>query len=163
MSERLAQAVALRAGGEPGQARPLLLALRAEFPSDPEIARQTAWVHDVLGLEAEAVPHYRAAIAGGLPDADLADTMLGLGSTLRALGRDDEAEEAFQAALRRFPGHRPLRAFHALLRYNAGDARQAVAELLHLLVETTADPDIQQYGRALTSYADDLDRGWLAS
>ena len=99
--ERLARAVALRDGGEPDRARELLLALRTEFPADPHIAVQTAWVHDSLGLEEEAVAHYRAALAGDLADEELRGAFLGLGSTLRALGRDAEADEVFRLGGRR--------------------------------------------------------------
>jgi predicted Zn-dependent protease len=161
LDERLAHAVRLRESGEPDRARELLLSLRAEFPADPRIAYQTAWVHDVLDLEEEAVPHYRAAIAGGLPAEQARDAMLGLGSTLRALGRDDEAAEVFADGLRRCPGHRPLRVFRAMLRYNTGESREAVADLLRVLVESTEDPEIRQYERAISAYAEDLDRGWL--
>ncbi|GIE80567.1 hypothetical protein Aph02nite_65170 [Actinoplanes philippinensis] len=158
---RLARAVALRTGGRADEARELLLALRAEFPDDAVVAYQTAWTHDVLDREAEAVAHYRAAIAGDLPEADLRDALLGLGSTLRALGRDDEAAEVFAHGVARFPEYRPLRVFRAMLRYNTGDAREAVADLLRLLADTTEDPDVRQYRRAISAYADDLDRSWL--
>jgi predicted Zn-dependent protease len=158
IEERLARAVRLREGGEPAAARELLLSMRAEFPEDPLIAYQTAWAHDVLDLEEEAVPHYRAAIAGGLPEEQMRDAILGLGSTLRVLGRDGEAAEVFADGLRRFPGYRPLRVFRAMLRYNTGDSREAVADLLRVLVESTEDPEIRQYGRAISAYAEDLDR-----
>jgi tetratricopeptide (TPR) repeat protein len=160
-SERLAHAVVMREGGQLKEARELLLGLRAEFPEDAHIAVQTAWVHDSLGLEEEAVPHYRAAIDGGLDDEELRGAFLGLGSTLRALGRDDEAAEVFRLGLERFPDYRPLRVFNAMLRYNAGDAKVAVADLLGILLESTSDGDILQYRRALTAYAEDLDRSWL--
>ncbi|WP_433788880.1 tetratricopeptide repeat protein [Actinoplanes sp. CA-252034] len=87
--------------------------------------------------------------------------MLGLGSTLRALGRDTEAAEVFAQGLARFPGDRPLRVFRAMLRYNTGDAREAVADLLRLLADTTGAEDIRQYRRAISAYAEDLDRSWL--
>jgi tetratricopeptide (TPR) repeat protein len=155
---RLDRAVRLREDGRAEQARELLLSLRAEFPDDAMVAYQTAWAHDVLGLEAEAVAHYRAAVAGDLPEEDLRSALLGLGSTLRALGRDTESAEVFAQALARFPGDRPLRVFRAMLRYNTGDAREAVADLLRLLTE---DPEIQMYGQAIATYAEDLDRSWL--
>jgi predicted Zn-dependent protease len=158
---RLDRAVRLRGTGRADEARELLLELRAEFPDDAVVAYQTAWVHDVLDREAEAVAHYRAAIAGDLPEVDLRDAMLGLGSTLRALGRDGEAAAVFERALARFPGDRPLRVFRAMLRYNTGDVREAVADLLRLLGETGDDPDIRQYRRAIDHYAADLDRSWL--
>jgi predicted Zn-dependent protease len=97
-----------------------------------------------------------------LSDQELRDALLGLGSTLRTLGRDDEAGDVFRLGLQRFPGYRPLRVFHAMLRYNAGDPREAVADLLRLLLESTSDADILRYQRALTAYAEDLDRSWLA-
>jgi len=161
-SQRLAHAVAVREDARLEEARELLLGLRAEFPEDAHIAAQTAWVHDSLGLEEEAVPHYRAAIDGGLDDEDLRGAFLGLGSTLRALGRDDEAAEIFRLGIERFPDYRPLRVFNAMLRYNIGEPREAVADLLRLLLESTSDSDIAGYRRALTAYAEDLDRSWLA-
>jgi hypothetical protein len=41
----------LRERGELEEARKVLLELRAEFPDDPHVAVQTAWVHDSLGLD----------------------------------------------------------------------------------------------------------------
>jgi predicted Zn-dependent protease len=160
--DRLARAVELREGGQLEHARELLVDLRTEFPDDAHIAVQTAWVHDGLGLEEEAVAHYRAAIAGNLSDEELRDALLGLGSTLRTLGRDAEADEVFRLGVQRFPGYRPLRVFHAMLRYNVGEPREAVADLLRLLLESTSDTDIRRFRRALTAYAEDLDRSWLA-
>lgn len=67
---RLAEAVALREKGEREEARERLVALAAEYPDDAEIAYQTAWAHDVLGLEAAAVPYYERALAGSGLDAE---------------------------------------------------------------------------------------------
>jgi len=159
--ERLAQASRLREEGELEQARELLLALRAERPDDAQVAVQTAWVHDSLGLEDDAVGHYESAIAGDLPDDDLRGAFLGYGSTLRALGRDDDSDRVLRQGIARFPDFRPLRVFHALTAYNLGRQRDAVEELLRVLVETTSDPEILRYRRSLTAYADDLDRSWL--
>jgi hypothetical protein len=159
--QRLAHAVKLREAGQLEQARPLLLALRSEFPDDAQVAVQTAWVHDSMGLEEEAVPHYQAAIAGELSDDELRAALLGLGSTLRALGRDAESEQTLRQGIERFPDFRPLRVFHALTVYSLGQPREAVRDLLKLLIETTSDPTILRYRRSLGAYADDLDRSWL--
>lgn len=158
----MARAVRLREEGRLEQARELLLELRAESPADAQIAVHTAWVHDSLGLEDEAVPHYRAAIAGGLPDEQLRGALLGLGSTLRTLGRDAESAEVFRQGVEKFPDFRPLRVFYAMLKYNTGEPREAVELLLKLLLESTSDPQILRYQRSLTAYAEDLDRSWLS-
>jgi hypothetical protein len=159
--ERLAAAVALREGGEGEEARRLLLELRAEFPEDARVALQTAWVHDSLGYEEEAVPHYRAALAGDLTDEEREGGMLGLGSTLRALGRDAESDEVLREAIERFPDFRAFRVFRAMTLYNLGRPRDAVRELIHVLLDSTSDASILRYRRALGEYADDLDRSWL--
>jgi tetratricopeptide (TPR) repeat protein len=159
--ERFARAVALREAGKLDEARTVLLELRAEQPEDAHVAVQTAWVHDSLGLEDEAVAHYEAAIAGDLSEEELRGALLGLGSTYRALGRDADSERTLRAGIERFPDFLALRAFAALTDYNLGRSREAVGELVKLLAETSPDLSIQRYRRALDAYADDLDRSWL--
>jgi predicted Zn-dependent protease len=161
--DRFARAVELYERRELEEAQPLLLELRTEFPRDARIAVYTAWVHDSLGYEEEAVEHYEAALAGDLADEERRAAFLGLGSTYRTLGRDAESERTFRAALERFPDFRPLRVFQALTAYNCGDSRAAVQALVEVLLETTSDPTILRYQRALSGYAEDLDRSWLAN
>jgi hypothetical protein len=160
-SERLARAIELRESGELEQALPLLLELRQELPDDPQVAVQTAWTHDSLGLEVEAVPHYEAALAAGLPDDQARGAYLGLGSTLRTLGRDADSERVFREGIERFPDFLPLRVFYAMLEYNLGRSREAVHELIEVLLTATEDPTILRYRRSLSGYAEDLDRSWL--
>jgi len=158
--DRLAQAAALREAGKLEEALPLLLELRRELPDDPQVAIQTAWTHDSLGLEEEA-PHYEAALAAGLPDDQARGAYLGFGSTLRTLGRDAESERVFREGIERFPDFLPLRVFNAMLEYNLGRPRDAVFALIEVLLKATDDPTILRYRRSLGGYAEDLDRSWL--
>src|SRR5262249_37997349 len=100
--EQLAAAIHLRESGHLEQARQLLLSLRAQMPTDAQVALQTAWVHDTLGLETEAVPHYQAALAGAgtLADDEVRSALLGLGSTYRALGRYAESDQTLRQGIR---------------------------------------------------------------
>lgn len=159
--ERLARAEDLYERRELEAARTLLLELREEFPDDPRVAVLTAWTHDSLGLEEEAAEHYEAALAAGLAGEELRGALLGLGSTYRTLGRDDDSERIFRRGLEEFPDFRSFRVFRAMLQYNRGEAREAVRELITVLLETSSDPEILRYRRALESYAEDLDRSWL--
>ncbi|SDJ41544.1 tetratricopeptide repeat protein [Streptomyces indicus] len=155
---QLADAIALRESGRREEARELLVALAARFPHDVEVAYQTAWVHDTLGLEAEAVPYYVTAVsAPGLPAEDRAGALLGLGSTYRALGRYSEAVETLERGCAEFPEDRALRTFLALALHNAGRGKEGMELLLGLLVATTEDPQIAAYRPALEEYAKDLD------
>ena len=102
--ERLARAVELRERGELERgAAPAASSSARSRPDDARVAVQTAWVHDSLGLEEEAVAHYEAALAGDLPDEERRGALLGLGSTLRALGRDADSERVLRRGGRALP------------------------------------------------------------
>ena len=110
-------------------------AARGAVPDDPRVAVLTAWTHDSLGLEEEAAEHYEAALANGLSGDDLRGALLGLGSTYRTLGRDEDSERIFRRGLEEFPDFRPYRVFRAMLQYNRGEAREAVQELIAVLLD----------------------------
>ncbi|MDP9843460.1 tetratricopeptide repeat protein [Streptosporangium lutulentum] len=151
----LAQAVRLREESKRDEAREKLLALAERYPDDAEIAYQTAWVHDTLGLEAEAARFYERALStDGLSAEDRLGVFLGLGSTYRVLGRYQEALKTFKQGLEEYPGDKGLRTFQSMALYNVGDAREAVSKLLKLVVEGQVVPE---YGRAISYYADNLD------
>ena len=141
----------------------MLAALAASHPADAEIAYETASVHDSLGDEAAAVPHYVAAIAGGLSGAQRRSAYLGLGSTYRTLGRYLEAEATLREGLAHFPDANELKAFLAMVQHNLGRSKLAFEILLVLLAETSADDAIRRYRRAIAFYAEDIDRAWPAA
>ncbi|MEV8020081.1 tetratricopeptide repeat protein [Streptomyces sp. NPDC086554] len=154
----LAEAVRLREDGRHEEARQRLLALCERFPLDAEVAYQTAWVHDTLGLEAEAVPHYvRAVEQPGLSADDRRGALLGLGSTYRILGRYPEAVTTLSDAAAEFPDDGALKTFLAMALYNTGRNHEAMEILLTLLAATSKDPDISNYRPAIEHYALDLD------
>jgi tetratricopeptide (TPR) repeat protein len=153
----LAQAVRLREGGELEPARTLLLALAVEWPDDAEIAYQTAWAHDRLGLEAEAAPFYERALRTGLAPEHRIGAYVGLGSTYRVLGRYEDARSTLQRGLAEFPGNAAMRAFLAMTLYNLGAAHDGLGLALTVLAETSGDVDVQRYRPAIEYYASDLD------
>ena len=71
LQEKLASAIRLRESENHEEARQLLLALHSEFPNDPQVNYQCAWIHDLIGLEREAIPFYEKAIQAGLHGDDL--------------------------------------------------------------------------------------------
>ncbi|MGW0806106.1 tetratricopeptide repeat protein [Nonomuraea sp. NPDC002799] len=151
----LARAVRLREEGAHEQARAVLVELARRHPEDAEVAYQTAWAHDVLGLEAAAVPYYEQALAGpGLSDGDRLGVYTGLGSTLRVLGRYAEALETFTRGLAEFPEDAGLRTFMAMALHNAGRSGEAVSVLLKVVAESDRSGP---YRRAIAYYADNLD------
>src|SRR5690349_7870147 len=99
LEEKLASAIKLRESEQHEEARQLLLTLHSEFPEDSQINYQCAWIHDLLGLEREAIPFYEKAIQTGLQGEDLKSALLGMGSTYRCIGDYQKSIEIFQHAL----------------------------------------------------------------
>jgi tetratricopeptide (TPR) repeat protein len=150
----------LRAAGQHAEARDLLAELAERTPDDAELRYEAACVHDFLGREAEAVPHYVAAIAAGLQGEALRGAYLGLGSTYRALGRYAEAEATLRKGLATFPAAREMQVFLAMAEHNLGRSRAAVERLLLLVAETSGDEAVRAYRGAIEFYAQDVDRAW---
>lgn len=156
--ELLADAVRLRTGGRPEEARERLLALTARFPEDAEIAYQTAWAHDVLDLEAEAVAYYERCLSvGHLGEEDRRGALLGLGSTYRVLGRYGQAVETLRQGVAEFPDDGALHTFLAMALYNTGEHHEAMGLLLRLVASTSEDPYVRRYRAAIEHYASGLD------
>lgn len=160
IEDRLATAVSLRERGELSTAREILLELHRDHPGEAAVSLQCAWVHDRMGLERAAIPFYETAIELGLDGDDLRHALVGLGSTYRALGEYDRALSTLSRATELFPGDRGIEVFRAMAMYNNGLAKEAFELLLRLLAETSADPELVGYRRALQDYAKDIDRIW---
>lgn len=158
--ERLVMAVELRQAGKAEaveEARAILLELVGELPEDAEALYQTAWTHDTLGLEREAVSYYRRALDAGLAGEDRRGALLGLGSTYRVLGQYALAEETLRQGVREFPADRAMQVFLAMALYNRGQHGEAMCVVLRNLAETSDDARIRRYERAILFYAPDLD------
>lgn len=158
VERELARAIALRENKKYEATRDALVILAASCPDNGRIQYHAAWAHDVLGLEAEAGPHYMRALDLGLSDPkEEAGAFLGLGSTLRVLGRYQEASEVLEEAKRRFPNDRAFDVFLAMVRYNLGNHSAAMQLLLTVLADTSTDPNVSQYAQAIRYYAGCLD------
>lgn len=119
---------------------------------DPLALFERAGARDSAGLEAEAEPLYRRAIAGGLTGSERVQAHIQLASTIRNLGRplesialldeiEPEAGELRDAVV----------AFRALALVDEGDARRAASDALAALA-----PHLPRYRVSLAAYAAEL-------
>lgn len=154
--QRLAEAIELRSSGHTDEARTRLLALAAEYPHDAEVQYQAGWVHDLLGLEAEAAPFYERALSLGLHEPELEGLVLSLGSTYRNVGRTADAVAMLQRGVRDYPGNEAMRCFLALAQLSSGNAAEALALAFDVILATSHSVDIDRYRRALGEYRDEL-------
>jgi tetratricopeptide (TPR) repeat protein len=160
LQEKLASAIKLRETEKHEEARQLLLELHVEFPNDPQVNYQCAWIHDLLGLEREAILFYEKAIQEGLSGADLKSALLGMGSTYRCIGEYQKSIDTFQHALTLFPNSHEFNVFLAMAYYNINEHPKAMELLLNSLAATSKDEGIIRYQRAIRFYSDKLNEIW---
>ncbi|MFM5587615.1 tetratricopeptide repeat protein [Aeromonas rivipollensis] len=150
----------LKAEGRIEEARQHGLLQLIEHPQHAELHYEVASLHDMQGREAQAIPLYQKAIRLGLGEASLRGAWLGLGSAYRCTGQYAEALATFDEALARFPDATEFRVFRAMTSYNMGHHKEGMEVLLGVLAETSTDPALVPYRRAMALYAADLDRRW---
>lgn len=160
MEQQLEVAIQLRESGKLEEARSLLLELLDQQPLDPSVWYQCAWIHDILGLESEAVPYYRKSLELGLRGEERQGALLGLGSTHRTLGMYEEAKTIFETAMKEFPNRREYQVFYAMVLYNQQAFSESMSILLKQLAETSNDEGIRSYKNAILFYSDKLDQIW---
>ena len=112
---------------------------------------ERATLRDALGFEADAVPLYEAAIAADLPSPDAERAVIQLASSLRNLGRADEGYALLEPLVEDAAVGAQAAAFAALCLIDLG--RNAEAARLAL---TALAPRLPEYGRAVSSYVDEL-------
>lgn len=129
--------------------------LAAERPDgDARALFERAGARDSAGIESDAAPLYVAALDAGLDDVHRPQAVIQLASTLRNLGRVEEAIRMLRAEVDRDPVS-PLRdearAFLALALVSHGDAREAASVALRALA-----PHLSHYRRSIERYAAEL-------
>lgn len=111
-----------------------------------------AYAHDKEGREREAVTYYDQAFAMGVPDSMRKRFLVGYGSTLRNVGRADDAVGVLSQAVVEYPDYPALHAFLALALLDAGHPKAAVAAMLGCALDVARGGAFDGYERALTEY-----------
>lgn len=136
-AERIAQIDAVAGERPDGDARALF---------------ERAGARDSAGLETEAEPLYRAALAAGLDEECRPQAVIQLASTVRNLGRIEESLEMLREEYERGgPFVDAAAAFYALALVSHGEEREGAAVAL-----TALAPHLPRYTRSVTAYAREL-------
>ena len=132
--------------------------LAGERPEDDAVALfERAGARDSAGLEAEAEVLYRRALEIGLDDQRRTRATIQLSSTIRNLGKVDEALAMLRAEYEREPRgplHDAAAAFYALALVSSREAERAAS----IALETLA-PHLPRYTRSVTGYAREIRDG----
>lgn len=157
------QAEAMIRTDDPEQVQRGLDWLRADAESRPDDVE--AWFRyggglDRSGDEAAAMVIYDRVRALGierLPLDQQPHVHLQAGSTLRNLGRYEEARDLLAEGVERFPDVRALRVFVAFNAVSMNQPMHAVRALLEVILsEDSEDDSVQTFRRAIAAYAADL-------
>jgi cyanophycin synthetase len=104
---------------------------------------------DAAGREKRAIPLYRLALARGLANEDLHTALIGLGSSLRTVGKTAAAITSLRKARRLFPRDLVVILFLALAHYDAGQRDLVIRQLGDALLNESKQPRLADYRRVL--------------
>lgn len=124
--------------------------------SEVEDLLAQAYAHDGAGDERTAIKFYDRAYQLGVPEAQRRKFLVGYGSTLRNVGRAEEAVAILGQAIADDPGYPAFTAFLALALADAGHPKAALATLLGCALDVARDRAFDGYERALTEYHREL-------
>lgn len=150
----------LRQNGELEAARDLMAKLVEDTPENSFYHYQMAWCYDNLGQEKDAIIYYENAFKLGLDFEHRLNASIGYGSTCRALGYYEQANTIFTQALKEFPTNNALKIFHAMTQFNLHAHEESMNTLLQIILDTTNDPEIQSYNKAIDFYRSQLTTIW---
>lgn len=160
MSKEIKQALELRENKKFEESNKVIAKLIKKYQNDAQINYQFAWSFDLLGKEREAAPYYEKSIELGLPENDLEDALLGLGSTYRVLGEYEKSKDILERGTLEFPSNQAMKLFYAMTLYNLNEHSKAMEEVLNVLLSSTKDEGILKYNQAIRYYSDKLDQVW---
>jgi Flp pilus assembly protein TadD len=104
---------------------------------------------DAAGREKQAIPLYRRALAGGLAGDDLHTALVGLGSSLRTIGKTQSAITTLRKARRLFPRDIVVMMFLALAHYDNRQRDLVIRQLGDALLTESTQPRVARYRRVL--------------
>ena len=139
----------LKAKGRYDEALAQLDAWLSGDPDNPILAYEMAATLDNQGRELEAIPYYQKALLGELDRLHRVDAIVGLGSSLRVVGRIRESFSVLAAGRQEFPRNQALQVFYALTLERMGNFGDAVSELLDVIAASACEESLDLYRTAI--------------
>lgn len=123
-------------------------------PDNPRLLLEMAIVLDNQGAEAKAIEYYEKSLNKGLSQAYRLDALIGLGSSLRVVGRVRESHTVLSQAVQEFPQDDAAPVFYALTLEKMGDFGSAITALLDVILRVGGSPSLNKYYPSLRYYRD---------
>ncbi|TOQ81088.1 hypothetical protein CGG88_12020 [Vibrio parahaemolyticus] len=127
-------------------------------PNDAIAQLSAAYAADRLGFEKEAVKFYEKAELLGVPEAETCEFLLCFGSTLRNIGRVNDAICKLHEAAEKEPERPEIKAFLSLALHSAGHYNESLASMLEAALQASSKDAFGPYYRALLEYKRELSK-----
>jgi tetratricopeptide (TPR) repeat protein len=126
------------------------------YPKSARAKFELGNAYDYLGKEQEAIPLYEKAIQMGLTSEYEAYALLQLGSSLRNIGRVDEAVGILSDAEKHYPELPSITMFLGMAMYDSDSHSEALSTVLNAMLRHLKTSDIERYGIGLKNYIKDI-------
>jgi tetratricopeptide (TPR) repeat protein len=127
-----------------------------KYPKSARAKFELANVYDYLGKEQEAIPLYEKAIQMGLTSEYEAYALLQLGSSLRNVGRVDDAIRILSDAEKRYPELPSITMFLGMAMHDSDRHSEALRTVLTAMLRHLKTSDIERYGIGINNYIKDI-------
>jgi tetratricopeptide (TPR) repeat protein len=127
-----------------------------EYPIAARAKFELANAYDFVGKEEEAIPLYEQALAIGLSLEYEGYASIQLGSSLRNVGRLEEAIDLLSNAKDRFPHLPSITMFLAIALHDSERCSEATKQVLEEMLKNVKTPDIERYSKGLSHYIKEL-------
>ncbi|MDC3418427.1 tetratricopeptide repeat protein [Aquibacillus salsiterrae] len=127
-----------------------------KYPNSARAKFELANAYDFTGQENKAISLYEDAIRIGLDSEYQAYALLQLGSSLRNVGRLDEAIRILSDAELRYPEFPSISMFLGMTLHDKNRTAEALSKTLNAMLRHIKTSDIQRYSMALENYIKDI-------
>ncbi len=118
-------------------------------PRSARIHLHSAFAHDRIGNEEQAIPLYERALALGLDKADARDAHVCLASSLRNIGKSRIGSDVLNEVKDRYPRDVVFDLFTALLATELDRPHDAIRTLVGAVLRESDAPDLERYRNVL--------------
>lgn len=150
----------LKSKGRYQEARDQLAAWLEADGDNPRLVLEMAFTLDNLGDEGTAIGYYERAFALGLDVSLRADAYIGLGSSLKVVGRTWQSRKVLEDGLEEFPHHPGMRIFYAFTLFQDGNPADAFRQVLDVAIREVTHTEFTPYRKSIQYYRDHLTESW---
>ncbi|SDN59810.1 tetratricopeptide repeat protein [Bacillus sp. OK048] len=127
-----------------------------KYPNSARAKFELANAYDFTGQENKAISLYEDSISIGLDAEYEAYALLQLGSSLRNVGRIDDAIRILSDAEQRYPEFPSISMFLGIAMHDKNRNAEALRKNLNVMLRHVKTSDIERYRMALENYIKDI-------